>query len=944
MTYQQICYARLGKQEAWAGWQTFNATPGITAAASTSFSGFQKGDMGTITTVDARYEGRQNFVLRADDSSVFLMSFKYGFADQTGRPTAFCHSLVFDRDEFERDPQVALDVERSSFGWTEEDTKPENQHVTVAPRMSLDEALRQCGLDDQGLASLLDMTCEALGFDRRNDAQFGTKGAYWHEDPKTRTPFYIVCDCSEETIRAALVCIYVGLPYGLRSRVSFCTLLDSRGNPINKANPVSVTFVQKAPRRAKAFVLAAPAVEKDNPRPTFATEVAQNVAGSRAYLDDLERCAGEFCDPGAGSCLAYEVAARGAEGVDLAGSAAIREYLELPVPDDPARRAAHDRMLAWAIRESKAQNASYPDAINDQLSAQVAASSSQDLKDAGFEYRIWLLTRLTPGEAAQRLGHDFPTPEARDSEDFIDTRDELMRTQGGRDILRRLYGSIEQDLVSSGLTEEKIDAFLAELASADPAWRSERESGLWQTFILSHVKPGVDPGELADFLDEYRRCGAQAQEVSAKACAAYWKGFDFSGYDYDWERYERLAVEGSPECDAARTAARLLASAQQAGSQGVSNASLDDAEGGVEDALSDYDEASGGVDEQVQRTLDRGVLQRLLAMRKSALENGLVSADPARRDLWTDVGLWYDFGQLAVVRGGIVNPTQFLLEQHIIPADRKTLDVALEANLENDDGDLQRCLRQDCENLKKAPDPDVKKGAHALMKGLDRYAKAAAKRPKPQPVLQPQQSGVPYEWPDQAGRDPYSGYDDGGQDAYSGYDDAGGYADSRAQGASYGPQAYAPSSYESGETPPIHYSSDPGYGSQPYGSGADVRGSAYSANSSYGRQDAYGAQAPYQGGSARHAESGETPPVRKGGSAQQVASMGDRRVYVPPQGRHAARLAYGAESGETLPVRQRPSQQPTPRSPQRPQAQEDDTAKPKRGGFLGGLFGKKKGK
>lgn len=731
MTYQQICYARLGRQESWAGWQTLNATDGIASDVSSSFSAFQKGDMGNINLVDPRHEGLQNFVLRSDGASMYLMSFKYGFADQTGRPSAFCHGLVFGRDEFERDPQIALGVERSSFGWTERGTRVEEQHVSVAPRVRLEGALDQCGLGAEDYSLLLDMTCEALGFDRRNDARFGPKGAFWREDPKTRTPFCIVCDCTESTIRALLVCIYEGLPRELRSQVSFCTLLDSRGNPINRANPVSITFVQRAPQRAKSFVLGAARGSRPNPCPAFVHGVSRDVAGAATYLDGLERTKSAFCDQGAGTCLVYELAAQGAAPVDFAGSAAIREYLELPVPKDPPRRSARDQMLAWAIHESMAQEAAYPAEINGQIARQASSSGNQSLKRMGFAYRIWLLTRLSAPEAASALRHEFPTPEARSTQDFVDTRDELMRTGNGRSIVKALYDSIEQDMLDSGLTEQGITDFLDELSGAEPAWRQSHEATLWRAFILKDSNGRRDPEELADFLDAYcPRCGSSGPSVRAEACQSYWSTLDFGTYGFEWKRYHRLAVKGLPECDAAHDAAMVIVSARVAASHYQSALSSER----VETALAAYDSSveDGAVSDSVRDALDRGLVERLVGMRDEALQKNGPLFEAAHPNLWTSWSLWYDVGQLAESCGEVSNPTAFLLGLGLVPADRKALDSTLAANLSHDSGELRQALREECDLLRDDPNPEVRKGARALAKGLERYAKGlSAGGPRP---------------------------------------------------------------------------------------------------------------------------------------------------------------------------------------------------------------------
>ncbi|MCL1983367.1 MAG: hypothetical protein FWG53_09840 [Clostridiales bacterium] len=204
MKFHQASFTRVGGQGANDGWQTVNASQGATAGACSSFSRFQNGNVHEPDFDGEDMEQKTVTELLADGNYAFLTRIKYGLADQLGRPSMFASSFFVGINEFVRNPQGILRIKGENFRFDLESTKQAADEVLLADEVSPAEAAESIGLDYEKYLELARCVLYAQG-------------------AKTEASLHLICDCKEETVRNAMTCIYMAMPYAFRRKVSFST-------------------------------------------------------------------------------------------------------------------------------------------------------------------------------------------------------------------------------------------------------------------------------------------------------------------------------------------------------------------------------------------------------------------------------------------------------------------------------------------------------------------------------------------------------------------------------------------------------------------------------------------------------------------------------------------------------------------------------------------------
>lgn len=558
MDYQQLCYARVGGQGVGSGWQVLNASPGVSALARSVYPRLQSGNANTSADVPSE-EGRlpQVLELRSEGELVFLTMVTYGVADELGRPSSFSHGLVFGRDEFERDPQLALRVRRTSFGHTQEDTLPERLRVSLAEPMSLALAREACGLDPKGHGSLLLCVCEALGLDGR-----------------LGRPFRILCDCEPRTIHAVLTCIYQSIPYGLRGRVSFSTFQTNGGLPVD------VVFSKDD--QGRGFDLAAGAMRGGKPRgagsaclerrlPAFAAHVLRAGVSEgelSRYLGALEDEVQTFCDPNEASVFAYEAAydrlVKGGvierlESYErpLDPESIVRRLLcsmSLPKSEDASRRAERDGLVSGALRDVVEHSVALDDWVYDEVVREAEDSKLDSLEDVRFDYDTSVrFAGKTPEEGAAYLTQEYPDAASRSTAEFLRLRSALVGRPASKDVLIRYYEKLADGLQGpGGPSLDDIRSFHDETAILEDSRIDERVAALCEAHAVARVVPDGDPAEL----DKAIKALFSQVELSEDAkvrirgavAVAYWRSFSFKAFNFRWKTYKNSVVNQEDVC------------------------------------------------------------------------------------------------------------------------------------------------------------------------------------------------------------------------------------------------------------------------------------------------------------------------------------------------------------------------------------------------------------
>lgn len=736
MDYQQLCYARVGCQGVGSGWQVLNASPGVSALARSVYPRLQSGNANTSADVPSE-EGQlpQVLELRSEGELVFLTMVTYGVADELGRPSSFSHGLVFGRDEFERDPQLALCVERTSFGHTQEDTLPEKLQVSLAKPMDLASARKACGLDLTGHGNLLLCVCEALGLDGR-----------------LGRPFRILCDCEPQTIHAVLTCIYQSIPYGLRGRVSFSTFQTNGGLPVD------VVFSKDD--QGRGFDLAAGEMRGGKPRgtgvagperrlPAFAAHVLRTGVSEgepsryegelSQYLEALEDEVQTFCDPNEASVFAYEAAYdRLVEGDvierlesyerPLDPESIVRRLLcsmSLPKSEDASRRDERDGLVSGALRDVVEHSVALDDWVYDEVVREAEDSELDSLEDARFDYDTSVrFAGKTPEEGAAYLAQEYPDAASRSTAEFLRLRSALVGRPASKDVLIRYYEKLADELQGpGGPSLDDIRSFHDETATLEGSRIDERVAALCEAHAVARVVPDGDPAELDKAIEalfsQVELSGDARVRIRGAVAVAYWRSFSFKAFNFRWKTYKNSVVNQEDACKGQQEyLVALLAS--RVGQYIIRTQ--------YEDLARSY------------RALE-GAMERLEGEKRVALRERLA----AYLREWARAGAHsQDFDTLCRVAQAICNPSEgakayaYMLESGMLPDDPAALRAMLDrSRVLREDGE-RKCLLEQCKRMSRQRRSPVSKHARDVARALRSHEKESRRPRKPrhaEPVL-----------------------------------------------------------------------------------------------------------------------------------------------------------------------------------------------------------------
>ena len=204
MKYYQASFTRIGGQGVGDGWQTVNVSPDTPADVVSNFSRFQNSNV-----YEPEFDSEDSIKkiameLHIDINNVFLTYIKYGLQDQTGRPTMFANSLIFNTNDFVTNPMDILRIKSDNFKFDVENTKQLLTDIVFSNSLSLSDAIISLNLNRELYLSLM-------------------KSVFYTFDVKTKETLHIICNCTEDTIRNVMLCIYYALPYAFRRKLSYGT-------------------------------------------------------------------------------------------------------------------------------------------------------------------------------------------------------------------------------------------------------------------------------------------------------------------------------------------------------------------------------------------------------------------------------------------------------------------------------------------------------------------------------------------------------------------------------------------------------------------------------------------------------------------------------------------------------------------------------------------------
>lgn len=556
-TPRQICFTRVGKQEAGAGWQTVNVSPGLPAGTVSAFEGIQNGNTGFITTPEFDAEDTAQIVteLRTQGRDAFLTRIKYGVREEVGRPAMGAQGFAFPLDQLVADPQSVLNVEYANFALTADQTQTAQivqataaapASFAVAPHRSKDQLRADLGTlglsDDQQFADLLECVMITL-FSRAKDT------------------LTVYCDCSETTIRTVMAALYEAVPPALRGRLTFSTYLTISGSP------TTVVFAHPGRVAARTFDLTTgatnvltkstrhryeqyqfmiyPAYRFDDRLPDFFKWLENKVIqlGDNPGIADLDmyQLAYDLLvgEQSGKSVSTYEACVdRLFKLVPLARLDRMNEYVEHLIAE------ALNMFVALSPREGGRLQVN--NAVDEQVGEALGKAKTHELIRAGEGYTAEVIKAKTPEEGARYLATVYPD---RTAQGFLNLRKMLADDpQAGQAVLRELYvtvlgGQLKAKAEQGSVTVDEIDAYKVETAGpvgavADVNAVYAVVADAATSYLTGQIQPNQDPNTVAqearDVLARLLPGGNPlAEEVAKKVKADYWEKFTFAGLQFD---------------------------------------------------------------------------------------------------------------------------------------------------------------------------------------------------------------------------------------------------------------------------------------------------------------------------------------------------------------------------------------------------------------------------
>lgn len=725
----QICFTRVGKQGAGDGWRTVNVSPTIGSASVSAFEGMQNGNVKYIRNGEFDPEDASSRIvteLRNDGHNVFLTRVKYGLTDELDRPrpALFAQGFAFSLDRFIADPQSVLNVEYANYAISPDQTKTAPivaltstapAAFSLAPRRSPVESLAAIGLNERQFSDLVLCTMITL-FSRSKET------------------LTIRCDCSENTIRAVMACLYAAVPPALRAKLTFSTYLTNPGMP------TTIVFAHPSRQSSRVFDLTTgetnvltEGVRRRYSRYAFITypvallgdgrldEYFTQLEGKVSCLDnvatadlDMFQLAHELlADERAGktSHTYEECSDRMATLLVFARLDRMNEYCE--------------RLIAGVLNEFLNNNYPINELLDEQLRVALGKARTGELISAGERYVAKAITDKTPEDGARYLSEAYPD---RTSQAFLRLRALLADSPSGQVTLKTLYVDLIGASVLSGASNgtvgpDQIASYRDEAVILTDQRSVERivtESA--ERYLCHIVQPDEDPKTLVQQVSVvWNRVmpGTQLTAIPASVSATYWKLFTFKKCSFDLRQYAYLqgayaeykALQAAVGCWNAFSQRNLTA---------------------LEQALRNYPVAVSSLDTDKRTMLDRTVLRACVQHRSIYAQRQVNGREQNKGELASalELDVWLLLADTLL--GSRQKAAEYMIVQRMLPtADQNSFfDMVEESSLLRRNGELEVFTDGFKQYMDGEQDRDRQQSAKDVLADLNALTKIRAKEEK----------------------------------------------------------------------------------------------------------------------------------------------------------------------------------------------------------------------
>lgn len=484
--FYQVCFNRLGGNDASSGWQLLNMSSGIPLQMKNLYEVSQRSNQPADNWSPKDQLGNDLCMLEVlcDGSSVGISKVQYGLSDSFGRDNMFCHGYLFNNAyEVLKDPNNILRISDSNFRFTPEETEKIPETLEMDNPWSEEYALNLCGMDKQAYIDYV--SC-----------------LYYGLSSKAKTTIYIKTNGTTQMARALLYLAYSAVPYCLRTKISAATFGGTT------AVTARLVFTDELPESCSYFDLETREnnILTNNLRNRwkrypfvnyFARHYEELIDKKNAYYGAIEKWLTRMGDPYMQDMdairLAFDMVLNKGDA-DIAGL--LYDWLMLPVPNNETI----EKSLAELLRKAIEQNLDLGRDKEELLFQRLEQSNSRELIRLGNEYQAKQLIKRPLDDAVR-----FMNSLAPESRVYNTMRENLALLDGGLEILCEFYLRKANSLASNNnlkyLDLEEFSLTFSDLDHMEKVWKVVVELAL--QIAVDQIHKGASYASVVQELKEF---------------------------------------------------------------------------------------------------------------------------------------------------------------------------------------------------------------------------------------------------------------------------------------------------------------------------------------------------------------------------------------------------------------------------------------------------------
>ena len=522
----QCCYTNASEESGGrvsSGWKAVFVSPEIPSDAYSTCLKLQGANSSLQGPTQDEFGNTLNLLeINGDGNYLYVIRSFYGLTDRLGRPNMFSHAIIFPcKDiEFIGDPNLYLTMAGQSFAKSEAELPRSTEDIVWDSNFELRETLIQCGLSYQTYTTLIQCVYSQIS------------------DKKSVEPIYIQYDGTEKQMMGLLYCIYSGLPFSIRRRLSVASVQTN--NQVNKNLIFSICAKEKnlyiIPETGENNVLTARS-ERRLSRLLFVDYFTKKEATLHAsrYFYELEQNAVKLGEISKLDEQILRFAHLMIVGVGDVNDEDLNIRLsELLHSESLDSHAAVD--LVCKLLKEVMRRGLFLSEENDELLQKHSRDSGGILETALKEYRQYRFDSYSPEQAVCSLS-EMPEPI------FKEYQEQLRSSANGLAVLDGYYTQLlaGEDHCTWELLERVLQASDFMDASR-PRTIAQISESAWNTFtaelyaamsIHDDDRTVAAVKEYTSFMNESYLGLRRTEDFESKAKNEYWEKFSFADFSFD---------------------------------------------------------------------------------------------------------------------------------------------------------------------------------------------------------------------------------------------------------------------------------------------------------------------------------------------------------------------------------------------------------------------------